>query len=224
MAVVFINSYTGILVSYLMAPKFLPLITTVQSLADSREITVAVSKHTSVEAALFAATSGPLAKIGDQLRAHPEDRLMTTLENIEDKAFYQGKAFAHEETTLFVRIHDDLLSTRHCRLAIAKELLFSDQQALALAKSSPQTSLFNYEIVWLQQMGLLNYWRATFLPKPNRCSAPVPTLRSTPTEKLTLNNLSSAFLLLCWRRCFGFGFCFGAHFSEIQKSHSNRRS
>jgi hypothetical protein len=42
-----------------------------------------------------AATSGPLAKIGDQLRAHPEDRLMTTLENIEDKAFYQGKAFAH---------------------------------------------------------------------------------------------------------------------------------
>ncbi len=53
MAVVFINSYTGILVSYLMAPKFLPLITTVQSLADSREISVAVSKHTSVEAALF---------------------------------------------------------------------------------------------------------------------------------------------------------------------------
>jgi hypothetical protein len=45
-------------------------------------------------------------------------------------------------------------------------------------------------------MGLLNYWRASFLPKPNRCSAPsVPTLRSTPTEKLTLNNLSSAFLL-----------------------------
>jgi ionotropic glutamate receptor len=56
MAVVFINSYTGILVSYLMAPKFLPLITTVQSLADSREITVAVSKHTSVEAALFVNT------------------------------------------------------------------------------------------------------------------------------------------------------------------------
>jgi hypothetical protein len=39
-----------------MAPKFLPLITTVQSLADSREITVAVSKHTSVEAALFVNT------------------------------------------------------------------------------------------------------------------------------------------------------------------------
>ena len=53
MAVVFVNSYTGILVSYLMAPKFLPLITTVQSLADSREVSIAVAKHTSVEAALF---------------------------------------------------------------------------------------------------------------------------------------------------------------------------
>jgi hypothetical protein len=36
-----------------MAPKFLPLITTVQSLADSREVSIAVAKHTSVEAALF---------------------------------------------------------------------------------------------------------------------------------------------------------------------------
>jgi hypothetical protein len=41
-----------------------------------------------------AATSGPLAKIGAQLRAHPQNRL-TSLENIEDKVFYQMIAFAH---------------------------------------------------------------------------------------------------------------------------------
>ena len=56
-------------------------------------------------------------------------------------------------------------------------------------------SLFQTRIEWLRQMGLLNYWRTSFLPKPNRCSVPVSSLRSTPNQRLTLNYLSSAFLL-----------------------------
>jgi hypothetical protein len=52
-AVVFVNSYTSSLVSYLMAPKFLPVITTVKSLAESRDVQITVLKHTSVESILF---------------------------------------------------------------------------------------------------------------------------------------------------------------------------
>ena len=52
-AVVFVNSYTSILTSYLMAPKFVPAITTVKSLAESRDVMVTVLKHTSVESILF---------------------------------------------------------------------------------------------------------------------------------------------------------------------------
>lgn len=118
-AVVFVNSYTSSLVSYLMAPKFVPVITTVQSLADSNEISLIVLRHTSVESTLFvtsysfrdfckndivliqgdwqAATSGALAKIGAHLQSHPENQLKF-LENIEDQVYYQGKAFPHVST------------------------------------------------------------------------------------------------------------------------------
>lgn len=52
-SIVIVNSYTSSLVSHLMAPKFSPLINTVQDLADSREISIVVLKHTSVDSALF---------------------------------------------------------------------------------------------------------------------------------------------------------------------------
>ena len=63
-----------------------------------------------------------------------------------------------------------------------------------------QTIFFSNEIlissvVWLRQLGLFNHWRSAFLPGPNRCSVPVSTLRSKPHKRLTLNYLSSAFLL-----------------------------
>ena len=51
-AVVFVNSYTSSLVSYLTAPRFIPLINTVQDLADSREIKIAPLKFTSIDSAL----------------------------------------------------------------------------------------------------------------------------------------------------------------------------
>lgn len=52
-AVVFVNSYTSSLVSYLTAPKFVPLINTVQDLADSRELQVSSLKFTSIDSTLL---------------------------------------------------------------------------------------------------------------------------------------------------------------------------
>jgi hypothetical protein len=105
-----------------MAPKFVPAITTVKSLAESRDVVVTVLKHTSVESILFVirnsnflplyvynhfiiqciiyysiikeATSGSLAKLGAQLLAHPENQL-PSLEHVEDIVYNQRKAFPH---------------------------------------------------------------------------------------------------------------------------------
>ena len=52
-AVVFVNSYTSSLVSYLTAPRFVPLINTVQDLADSRELQVSSLKFTSIDSTLL---------------------------------------------------------------------------------------------------------------------------------------------------------------------------
>ncbi|KAI9556332.1 hypothetical protein GHT06_018906 [Daphnia sinensis] len=194
MGTVFVNCYTSSLLSYLMAPTFLPLISTVQDLADSRDIQIAAPKHTSVDSALFAATTGSFAKLGASLRAHPEN-LLSASDNIEDIVFLQRKAVSYQETALKQRIYDDFRTHKQCRLSIAKEHLFPDQIAFALAKSSPLTKAFNYEVTWLRQLGLLNHWINSYLPRPYQCSAPLSSFRPTPNERLTLNYLSSAFLL-----------------------------
>jgi hypothetical protein len=52
-------------------------------------------------------------------------------------------------------------------------------------------------LIWLRQLGLLNHWKRSRLPRQNRCSVlPSSSLRSTGKNKrLNLNYLSSAFLL-----------------------------
>ena len=55
--------------------------------------------------------------------------------------------------------------------------------------------LFFKRLIWLRELGLLNHWVNSFLPRPYRCSSPLSSLRPTSNEKLTLNYLSSAFLL-----------------------------
>ncbi|KAK4023715.1 hypothetical protein OUZ56_009115 [Daphnia magna] len=153
MGTVFVNCYTSSLLSYLMAPTFLPLISTVQDLADSHDIQITTLKHSSVDSALLAATTGSFAKLGASLRAHPEN-LLSILENIEDIVFHQRKAFSYQETSLKQTIYDDFRTHKQCRLFIAKEPLFPDQIAFALAKSSPLTKAFNYETFGLKK-GLL---------------------------------------------------------------------
>ncbi|KAI9556675.1 hypothetical protein GHT06_016465 [Daphnia sinensis] len=51
--------------------------------------------------------------------------------------------------------------------------------------------------VLAQQSGMLAYWKNTYWPRTNRCSAPISTKPASNTERLTLNYLSGAFLLLC---------------------------
>ncbi|EFX79318.1 hypothetical protein DAPPUDRAFT_104438 [Daphnia pulex] len=89
------------------------------------------------------ATSGVLANLGAQLKAHPENQL-PSLEHVEDVVYYQRKAFPHEETVLKVRIDNDFKVNKKCRLAIAKEPLFPDQHGFALHKGSALTDMFNY--------------------------------------------------------------------------------
>ena len=120
-----------------------------------------------------------------------------------------------EESALRLRIFNDLKITKKCRLFIAKEPLFPDQHAFALRKSDPMTKIlsdecvssyfsilvtsakliFHKRLILLRQLGLLEHWRISHLPPPNRCSAPLSSARPQKNERLTLNYLFSAFLL-----------------------------
>lgn len=53
MGIVFVNSYTSSLLSHLLAPTFLPVISTVQDLADSHIVQITSLKHTSADSALL---------------------------------------------------------------------------------------------------------------------------------------------------------------------------
>ena len=49
--------------------------------------------------------------------------------------------------------------------------------------------------MWLNQMGMINHWIVSSLPPPYLCSVPLASKRPGNNEKLSLNYLSSAFLL-----------------------------
>ena len=53
MGIVFVNSYTSSLLSYLMAPTFLPVISTVQDLAESHYLHLIILKNTVVDSVLL---------------------------------------------------------------------------------------------------------------------------------------------------------------------------
>lgn len=50
--------------------------------------------------------------------------------------------------------------------------------------------------MWMRQSGVLTKWANIYWPRTNRCSAPIITQPSRINEKLNLNYLSGAFLLL----------------------------
>ena len=114
----------------------------------------------------------------------------------------------------------DFKRTNQCRLALAKENLFSDRLAFALQKSTPMTAIFNYEydtsffftvlyshfsrlnwhlvrcsLLVMEQAGLLRHWINSNLPNPNQCSAQLSSGPGAATHQLSLNFLLSAFLL-----------------------------
>ena len=52
------------------------------------------------------------------------------------------------ETWLKMRIFKDFKATNKCRLLIAKEPLFPDRSAFAIAKSDPMLQIVDYEWVY----------------------------------------------------------------------------
>lgn len=121
-----------------------------------------------------------------------------------------------------MRVHEDLKATNQCRLSIAKEPFLSDNRlAFALPKHSPLTNIFNnelrnyyvtktkthllfivncsditYRLKQLRQLGLLDHWTESYLPKSDRCIAQLSSSRPPKSNKsLTVNYLSSAFVL-----------------------------
>lgn len=89
------------------------------------------------------------------------------------------KQIEHFDRCLQLRVKSHLTSPDHYNI---RQFFFSNEILIS-------------SVVWLRQLGLFNHWRSAFLPGPNRCSVPVSTLRSNPHKRLSLNYLSSAFLL-----------------------------
>ncbi len=53
-----------------------------------------------------------------------------------------------------------------------------------------------FRINWLRDVGLLNYWERRNWPMENKCSEPLAQGAPADETKLTMDNLSSSFILL----------------------------
>lgn len=62
--------------------------------------------------------------------------------------------------------------------------------------------------MWFTQYGLLDYWTKFYWPRVNKCSAPLQTDGDKILAKLSLEYLSSAFLLMLGTGMAASSFCF----------------
>lgn len=196
-AVVISNSYNTSIKSFLTLPKYRPVIKSLNDLTENSKYSFAAKKHSSVWSNMIEAQTGPFAKIGELLRKHPENSL-DILDDDKDYVIYQKKVLAQFQSSNLFVIQEDMKSSGKCRLYTAEKPFDELRISFGLPKNSPiENHFLSHELMWLKQSGILQYWKNSYWPRANRCSAPISTKPVSNTERLTLNYLSGAFLLLC---------------------------
>ncbi|XP_057374032.1 glutamate receptor ionotropic, delta-2-like [Daphnia carinata] len=196
-AVVITNSYNTSIKSFLTLPRYRPVIRSLQDLIENSKYSFVAKKHSSVWSNMIEAKSGPFAKIGNKLRQHPENSL-DMLDDSKDFVVYHKKVLAQFHSSNLFMIREDMKSSGKCRLYTAEEPFDELHISFGLPKNSHiKNHLLSHELMWLKQSGMLAYWKNTYWPRTNRCSAPISTKPASDTERLTLNYLAGPFLLLC---------------------------
>ncbi|XP_046461653.1 glutamate receptor ionotropic, kainate glr-3-like [Daphnia pulex] len=140
------------------------------------------------------ATSGPLKKMGDIFRRHPE-YFIPDQETGFQKAASGCCAYTDLVNYLKFRIGKDFQETGKCRVHIGKPIRGYGFSGLILKKKSLRRNSLNQGILELYQTGLVEHWRNEyFLGNSSPCES--AKNKSKILRRLNLKDLASAFFIL----------------------------
>ncbi|KAK5650424.1 hypothetical protein RI129_001453 [Pyrocoelia pectoralis] len=185
------TTYCGNLVAFLTFPKIDIPITTVDELLAHRDT---VSWSTAKGSYFNTLTKeSPLPKFKELYAGMMKG-------NIDfDQMLYeveQGKhVYFDWKTKLVYFMKKQYLVTDRCDLTLGKEDLFDEKIAMIMAPDTPYLALINDEIKRLQQVGLVEKWYQSYLPKKDRCFQ-VTRVTEVTNHTVNLDDMQGSFFVL----------------------------
>ncbi|KAI9563542.1 hypothetical protein GHT06_011005 [Daphnia sinensis] len=201
-AFIFVQAYTSILFTYVVAPVNLPLINSIYDIADSDDINLLMKKAGTPEGILMNNNwTGIYEKIRNRVNSFPDSRCVLVSDCIKFILPGSRNVFIDGAPYQLDAIKQDFEKTGKCNLQLARDSYSTLPIAMALPKHSPYTNPISKGFLELQERGLVNYWDLWFRPMPVQCTENFKPsrLQSSRTQKhppLSLKNLTGAFLVL----------------------------
>ncbi|XP_032789947.2 LOW QUALITY PROTEIN: glutamate receptor ionotropic, kainate 2 [Daphnia magna] len=201
-AFIFVQAYTSILFTYVVAPVSLPLINSIYDIADSDDINLLMKKAgTPDEMFMNNNWTGVYEKIRNRVNSFPHSRCVLVSDCIKFISPGLRNVFIDGLPYQLDAIKQDFEKTGKCNFQLARDSYSTLPVAMALPKHSPYTNPISKSFLELQESGLVNHWDLWFRPMPVQCMENFKSsrLKSSRSEKhlpLSLKNLTGAFLVL----------------------------
>ncbi|KZS20609.1 Uncharacterized protein APZ42_012664 [Daphnia magna] len=198
-AVVLVYAYNGTLISHVSLPKYEPIVNNWGDLAANKNLRVTAQRGSLSANIILNSKTGSLKTLGDSLRRHPED-LLVSLPGELDRILHSGCcAYVAVKRLGELIVHGSMMAHGECKLTIGKELDYSQVWTFGVAKNFPHLSSINIGIQWMRQSGLLTRIGKTYLKPIDKCLG--SSAARPKKSQLTLNDLAGAFTVIFGLGC-----------------------
>ncbi|XP_025829003.1 ionotropic receptor 93a isoform X2 [Agrilus planipennis] len=184
------TTYCGSLVAFLTFPKMdIPMNSIDDVIARKDTITWSVVRDSYMDEQLKASYENNYKILSRGMKYSRYDHNM-----VVDVA--KGKHVHFDwQTRLHFHMQNYFEITGRCDLTLGTEVYFEEQIGIAVPPGTPYLSMLNFQIKRLHQMGLIEKWFKSYLPKKNRC---FKTRRFTEVTNHTvsLDDMQGSFFVL----------------------------
>ncbi|XP_046444006.1 uncharacterized protein LOC124194039 [Daphnia pulex] len=154
----------------------------------------------------MASTNPTLKKIGDRMRKHPERRILNafTVDDISTIVKEQA-ALILVKSTAESFIEDSYKINKECKVTLAEKTFFSRPQTFSYPKNSPIVKSVDYNLLLMQQAGLIQYAEKRSAVPYNRCSiSEAKKIAANKAVPLKLKDVAGAFAILAFGSALSF--------------------
>ncbi|KAK4012977.1 hypothetical protein OUZ56_025225 [Daphnia magna] len=206
-AAVLVNSYSSVLITYILAPNNPPLITSAYDLAQQDDIHLIVDKGRGIDVFVTTSTetTGVMKELRNKLNSYPFSRCAPRSQCIAMVKSGKRITYASSQEYLMSAIKEDFqTSGGKCLLEIVSEGYMPALLGWVLQKRSPYTDIINKGILEMHGNGIIQlHW--TLDPRraiPPQCKSAKAkgvqkkNSKADQARQLSLKDLTGAFIIL----------------------------
>ncbi|XP_059350239.1 glutamate receptor ionotropic, NMDA 1-like [Daphnia carinata] len=198
-AVVLVYAYNGTLISHVSLPKYEPIVNNWADLAANKNLRVTAQRGSLSANIILSSKTGSLKTLGDSLRRHPEDLLLSLPGELERILHSGCCAYVGVKRLGELIVYGSMIAHGECKLTMGKELDYSQVWTFGVAKNFPYLSSINKGIQSMRQSGLLTRIGKTYLKPIDKCLA--SSAARPKQSQLTLYDLAGAFTIIFGLGC-----------------------